>query len=402
MLYFKLVFIRMTGSVTDPLAVASTPRYFVSDAEDAARYAKDTWFSDHDRCLICTFGPSRLSNQYKAVFPKFHVVDYPSTQVIEEIVKRIGKIVKMVIILVDPPKKQEMSHLVSACTANEFSVLCHFSVVNACFDPFVNAIPEYMYDFGTPSFGKRYFIVKNTEPAKKLVKTGVYFLTTLLSDKKFDSCIEDYFMERDFVCKDPNLGPLSWQAFDKSMGNMHNLPHLSFKDPIVFLPNGYSEYLNRRMRYDPAQCPKLLLPGNLHVFMDISSDALEELQQRVASNDVLRKTSLFVCMSHDNVNLPKAKFTWKFTTHGDVAVHESRWCAFPVPAEPVESAKLLEAFVANAISTATSMSTANNNDILNAPVSTTTNNNGDSETDDDGSSDDSDGSRSETDSDDSN
>lgn len=266
-------------------------RVLVSNSKDAAEYAKNTWFSRNDHSLILEFEDSngQLDIYLKAV-GRFTAYSKEGKYSVSDVIKTFAtdRSEKLVVLL-NPPNGQVLSDAVHLCQENSLRVLCHFTSVNRCFTPLLpSIITECTYDFGPSYLSKRYFKVDNELlHIGSIPKLRGIFVINSNASQNVEQFVGLNFMNYH------DLAPLN---------DMAGMCCLSLGTAIPFVPGGPLEkngtkFMGRFLKYDPEKCPDLLIPGCMHIFMDMKPDAVRELCARVLNNETLLKESLFLCIA---------------------------------------------------------------------------------------------------------
>jgi hypothetical protein len=274
----------------DTMTVAVQAKYalrvLVSSAKDAAQHAKSCWFPHVDCSLVLELDKSDgHMEEYLTVFRRatgyFEKSKCPVLDVIKTFANGPGQ---KLVVLLNPPNGQDMSAAVHACRENGLWVLCHFTKVNQCFTPLLpEFINDYTYDSGPDGlFGKRYFVIANTRMSSGPIfdKRGVFVINSYVGQDV------EKFVARNFMNYDPFR-----------MGDMSAAPRFYPGSSVMFVRKESDPFLGRFLIYDPGKCPKMLIPGCMHVFVDMHPAAVRKLCARVFSNDALQKGSLFLCIA---------------------------------------------------------------------------------------------------------
>jgi hypothetical protein len=316
------------------------PWALVSDAEDAGVYAKRTWFSGFDRCLLCTFGTAGSVQKYSGVFKKF---TYTSDSPVSHIIGVHGKKKNAVVILLDPPTHSEMLDGVLACMDLGCPVLCHFTAVNACFDPLPDVIKECVYDaHDTESLAvlkQRWFKFGNQpHPCPSHVAlsktTGLYLINLDAQTPEIyaqaESCVLRHLLNKSFRKPENALSLL--------------MTKLYLEEALVFTPVA-KPFLNTWLPYNPKVCPDLLVPKCAHILVDPTLEAVETLVHRITNNALLQTTSLFVCITCLPIEAIKKSFTY-LVNYGHTALFSVK-TILPTALDVVADNKIGRHFVAD-------------------------------------------------------
>jgi hypothetical protein len=302
----------MSESASETTAVPDKKyvlRVLVSDAEDAALYAKTTWFPEFKSAKIVTGLGTSVRCKHWDVYTKsftntasYDPCEVRTTNDILMLMAR-NEHLPSVVILINP------SHSFATCFASFCSdfkcpLLCHFTSINfTFFEAIPKCVDEYTFDCGRCSVWaaelsryKRYHVVKTKNIAKPQValpknKTGMFVLQASSSMNNVERFVVKYFLNKKFVWNDVGCGDLSDDE------------KLSMFGAIVFVPGGEGQFLGRYLIYDPHVCPTLLLPHCVHIFVNIKGDAIQCLEKRLRANAGLQ-TSLFVCITHTTFESP--------------------------------------------------------------------------------------------------
>jgi hypothetical protein len=301
--------------------VVPEPRVFVSNEDDAASYAKKTWYPEIQGCLIIAFdydtNNQSMCEQYKGVFKKFLRYQEPAYTSSKDTIKSVLSCGHdSLVVIINPPSVADLTSYLDVCQEMDRDVLVHFSTVNACFEQLPSRILKYVYDVGSnqklvraaPCSARHFTCVNQVRPVGKLAlrqdKPGC-FVINLTSQDHFKqwgvttSLVMEHFAHDQFVTK-PDDAAINLRCSGVEF-------HIG--DPIVFVPSGSGSMFRRYLIYNPLECPDLLVPGCLHIFLDMTLEAARKLCDRVKSNPTLFKTSTFVCVARADEQLLLADFT---------------------------------------------------------------------------------------------